>query len=487
MRVQLESIFKRFGAVVANDGISMTLEPGIIQGLLGENGAGKSTLMKVLSGYQPPDGGRILLDGRQVAFRSPADAIQAGIGMMHQDPLDIPPLTVLDNFVLGRSLSLWAGRAAARRELGDLCQRFGFHLDADALNSNLTMGERQQLELARLLSLGVRVVILDEPTTGISAPQRALLFATLKRLATEGLSVVFVSHKLDEVEALCDQVAVLRRGELVGTMSAPLSSKRIVSMMFGQGVTESTRPNVALGTPVLVLENVSARDHRLRIENISLSVRSAEVIGFAGLEGSGQRLLLSLCAGLHRASAGRILIDGRDVSHRPYRDFGRAGVGFVPAARLEEGMIKGMTIREHVALTAPSDGFFVGWRDAETRAERMIEAFNVVGRPETPVEALSGGNQQRALLAMLPQTMRLLIMEHPTRGLDVESSRWVWNRLLHRRSQGTAILFTSTDLDEIVEYSDRIAVFSGGMMAPPVSARDVTRDELGHLVGGKRA
>ena len=459
MTIQLDHIVKHFGSVRANDGISLKVERGTIHGLLGENGAGKTTLMKILSGYQPYDSGSISLDGRPVQFNSPAQAISAGIGMLHQDPLDIPPMTVLDNFMLGRESRLFQRRREGRRELDSFSRRFGFALDPDAPTGSLTVGERQQLELIRLLAMGVRVIILDEPTTGTSAPQKELLFETLHRLAAEGLTVIFVSHKLDEVEELCSRATVLRSGRVAGEMDAPFVPDDLVEMMFGQCLSAMPRPSIPLGKPLVEIDDVSVHTYRLSARHLSLSVREGEVIGLAGLEGSGQRLLMQACAGLQRIASGRLRIDGRDMTHQPYRRFLESGVAYVPAARLEEGMVAGLSLREHFALAAPSQGPFIHWDHAQERATRMIREFNIVGRPDTFVQELSGGNQQRTLLALLPDNVRLLILEHPTRGLDMESARWIWSRLLERRAQGPAILFTSTDLDELVENSDRIVVF----------------------------
>ncbi|MEA3407896.1 MAG: ATP-binding cassette domain-containing protein [Chloroflexota bacterium] len=485
MKVELADIKKYFGSVRANDGISLTVESGAIQGLLGENGAGKTTLMKVLSGYLSPDAGKILIEGRKVQFASPAEAIASGIGMLHQDPLDVPSLTVLENFCLGRGQDLLLRQHQNRRELLRQCARFGFHLPPNALVSDLTIGERQQLEIVRLLSLGVRVMILDEPTTGISAPQKASLFDTLRHLAEEGLAVIFVSHKLDEVEALCSRVTVLREGRVAGEASAPLVPEQLVKMMFSTPLTDFPRQDVLLGDPVLQLDDVSIRTYRLNVEHIALCVREGEVLGLAGLEGSGQRLLMEACSGLRPVNEGSVRIHSRDMVGRPYRDFLNMGVAFLPAARLEEGLVPGLALREHWALTDGEHGFFIDWSRAQERAAEMIEAFNIIGEPTTRVEELSGGNQQRALLALLPDNVRLLMLEHPTRGLDVESSRWVWNKLLQRRREGTAIVFTSTDLEELVENSDRLVVFSGGTMSEPLEAASVSVEELGHLIAGR--
>lgn len=488
MKVELIHIRKHFGPVRANDGISMTIEPGVIHGLLGENGAGKTTLMKCLSGYLSPDGGEVRVDGRLVTFGSPADAIRYGIGMLHQDPLDFPQMRVLDNFLLAFDRRVVPDRRRGREMLRELGARFRFDLDPDAEVTSLTIGERQQLEILRLLALGAQVIILDEPTTGISAPQRAQLFETLRRLAKEeGRSVVFVSHKLEEVEELCDRVTVLRQGKVSGEAEMPCPVERMVEMMFGRSLPPVRRGTVELGPTVLRVEDVTVPSYRLVVEGARLEVRAGEVIGLAGLEGSGQRLFLRACAGLERVASGHIVVDGRDLTGASYRRFLEAGVAYMPAGRLEEGLVGGLTLTEHFALTERGGPFFISWPAARQRAEERIRHFNVVGRPETVVEALSGGNQQRALLALLPPRLRLLLLEHPTRGLDVESANWVWQQLLARREEGTAIIFTSADLEELLERSDRIVVFFAGRMMEPIPTARTTVEQLGYLIGGKRA
>ena len=486
MRVQLIEIHKSFGPVRANDGISMTVEPGVIHGLLGENGAGKSTLMKVLSGYLARDAGQILLDGEPVDFASPDEAIRRGIGMLHQDPLDFPPLTVLDNFLLGRDGHLVLDRAGARAELLSLARRFNFPLDPDAEVASLTVGERQQLEILRLLSLGIQVLILDEPTTGISAPQKIQLFATLRQLAQEGKSVIFVSHKLEEVEELCDRVTVLRRGRVAGEREMPCPAEELVRLMFGQVLPPPPRRPVSLGPLVLRVEALRVATYRLALEPVTLEARAGEVIGLAGLEGSGQRLFMRACAGLIRPTSGRVLIGDRDVTYRPYRDHLAEGIAYLPAGRLEEGLIPGLTIREHVVLARRGpQSFFIHWPEADREAQSRIRTYQIRGEPSTPVEALSGGNQQRTLLALLPPALRLLFLEHPTRGLDIESTMWVWEQLLHRREEGTTIFFTSSDLDELMAWSDRLMVFFGGRVIATLTTKETTVEQLGYLIGGK--
>jgi ABC-type uncharacterized transport system ATPase subunit len=485
MHLELRHIHKHFGAVHANNDISLTIESGTIHGLLGENGAGKSTLMKILSGFIHRDAGEILLDGKPVVFQSPAEALRAGIGMLHQDPLDFHPLTVLDNFLLGREDGFIQQRAAALADLKKYSAQFGFDLAPEALVSSLTVGERQQLEIMRLLSLGAKILIFDEPTTGISLPQKVKLFETLKQLAQQGMTIIFVTHKLQDAEDLCERVTVLRLGKVVGNVQRPFTSDQLVRLMFGQALATSTREPIVPGAPILELRNVTVADYRLRVSEINLQVRAGEVIGLAGIEGSGQRLLLRACAGLDQPVAGEIWIAGVKMNRQPYQQFLNRGVAYLPAGRLEEGLVPGLTLTEHFILAERSKEFFINWQRAQNFAQTRINTYNIRGVPASRVEALSGGNQQRALLALLQPNLNLILLEHPTRGLDIESTLWVWQQLLERRKRGAAILFSSADLDEILENSDRILVFSGGRVAKALNASETTVQQLGELIGGK--
>jgi simple sugar transport system ATP-binding protein len=485
MQVDLRTIHKSFGTVHASDGITLSIPAGSIQGVLGENGAGKSTLMKILSGFQRADSGEIWLDARPVSIDSPQASGRLGIGMLHQDPLDVPAMRVLDNFLLGKDGGLRPRRRAAREKLAELSGNFGFALDPDAYVEALTIGERQQLELLRLLWLGARVLILDEPTTGISAGQKESLFTSLRKLKQEGRTIIFVSHKLEDVEGLCDRIAVLRRGQLVGEATPPYSTDRLVEMMFGRVVSLGSRLEAPPGARVLEFEDVVIEDRRMRIGPVTMHAARQEVIGVAGMEGSGQQLFLRACTGMIRPVHGRIRLEGRDVLGRSYHQFLARGVAFMPAARLEEGLIPGLDLAEHFALTQPDPGFTIQRQAAQARAAAQIESFRVKGTPETPVEDLSGGNQQRALLGLLRENISLLLLEHPTRGLDIESVVWIWDKLKDRCRQGTAIIFVSSDLDEVRNYSDRIHVFFGGSVSPSLPAATTTVEQLGQLIGGK--
>ncbi|MCJ7736629.1 MAG: ATP-binding cassette domain-containing protein [Anaerolineae bacterium] len=486
MKVELVGIHKSFGSVHANRGIHLTLEPGTIHGLLGENGAGKTTLMKSLSGYLTPDSGTISVDGERVSFGSPDEALRRGIGMLHQDPLDFPQMRVLDNLMLGQGQRLKPDWRWGRQVLKDLGARFRFDLDPDAEVSKLTVGERQQLEILRLLALGVKVIILDEPTTGISTLQKARLFETLRQLAAdEGYAIVFVSHKLEDVEQLCQRVTVLRQGAVMGEVEMPCSLDHLIELMFGRGLPSVECPLVEPGPAVLEMDDVTIPSYRLTVEDVNLQVRGGEVIGLAGLEGSGQRLFLRACAGLERVTSGCIRIDSQDMTAAPYRRFLESGIAYVPASRMEEGLVPGLSLTEHFALADRHGPFFVDWTASRRRAAERIREFNIIGQPATLVEALSGGNQQRALLALLRSGLRLLFLEHPTRGLDVDSANWIWQQLLARREEGTAILFISADLDELMERADRLVVFSGGRMSAPLAACDTSVEQLGYLIAGK--
>jgi ABC-type uncharacterized transport system ATPase subunit len=484
MHLELRHIHKHFGAIHANNDISLTVESGTIHGLLGENGAGKSTLMKILAGLIHRDAGEILLDGRAVVFQNPAQALRAGIGMLHQDPLDVPPLSVLDNFLLGRADGLLQDRAGALAELKHLSAQFGFDLDPTTPVAALTVGERQQLEIVRLLARGARILIFDEPTTGISLPQKIKLFETLRTLARQGMTIIFVTHKLQDAEDLCDRVTVLRHGKVMGEVTRPFTSDQLVRLMFGQSFDTRARPPIEPGAPVLEVRDLCVGDYRLRVPHIHLQVRAGEVIGLAGIEGSGQRLCLRACAGLDRPLAGDIWIGGEPMTGQPYEKFLARNVVYLPAGRLEEGLVPGLDLTEHFILAQRTREFFINWRAAQAMAQARIAQYNIRGTPHSRVEELSGGNQQRALLALLPEDLCLLLLEHPTRGLDIESTLWVWSQLLERRQRGTAIVFASADLDEILEYSDRILVFSGGRVGL-LNARETSVTQLGELIGGK--
>ncbi len=485
MKVELRNIHKHFGPVHANNAINLNVPDGVIQGILGENGAGKSTLMKILSGFIQADEGEIVLNGNPVVISTPSDAIKHGIGMLHQDPLDFPPMRIVDNLLIGHEGGMFPNRREVIRQFQEIQQKFGFNLDTDAFVDTLTVGERQQLEIIRLLWLGAKVLILDEPTTGISSIQKEKLFETLKILASQGMTILFVSHKLEDVEGLCHQIVVLSRGCLVGEAKPPFVTDDLVTMMFGKVVTLDEKTQLEENGVAFQLKNISIEDFRLQIRNVNLDLLKGEVIGLAGMEGSGQRQFLRTCGGLMRPVAGEINLGSKRLSGKPYHEFLSSGISYVPAARLEEGLIPGLSLTEHFALAEEQAGFFINRDKTLDLTHQRIKDFNIKGMPTSKIESLSGGNQQRALLALLRTPVNLLLLEHPTRGLDIESAIWIWGKLKDRCRQGTGIIFISSDLEEILHYSDRILVFFNGKVSEPLDAASTSVDQLGQLIGGK--
>jgi simple sugar transport system ATP-binding protein len=499
MNIAVHNLTKTFGELRANDKISLSFAGGQIHGVLGENGAGKSTLMKLLSGFLRPDAGEVLLDGRRARLDSPADALAAGIGMVHQDPLDVAAFSALENFSCGSPRQVMPNRAAARGLLNDLARRLGFSVTPDARVGELTVGQRQQLEIMRLLACGARALILDEPTTGITAAQKLALFAALKRLASAGNTVLFVSHKLDEVAELCNTVSVLRTGRVMqAQLPMPQPQTRLLGMMFGgQEAGFEVRGTVAGGVPfapqalnpeprapVWSLERLALREGPLSLQELTLDIPAGAVIGLAGLDGSGQQLLLRGLAGLLRPAAGRLLLNGRAVGGKPVARFLEAGVQYLPADRLGEGIIGPLSLADHFALQNHAPGVLLNRAGALAATEAAISAYAIKAAPASPLESLSGGNQQRAMLALLAPRCSGILLDQPTRGLDVASARAVWERLLARRAHGAALVFASADFDELLDYSDYVLVFFGGRVSPPIPRASLSSARLAELIGG---
>lgn len=487
MWVELLDIHKYYGPVRANDGVSIKVGPGTIHGILGENGAGKSTLMKILSGYTQKTKGAILLDGKSVTYQNPAQASRLGIGMLYQEPLDFPLLSILDNFMLGQTHGFADPKKKYRQEFEKLSKSINFSLDPDVVVRGMTIGERQQLEMMRLLALGIEVLILDEPTTGISSTQKELLFNALSKLASEGKSVILVSHKLEDVEALCHTVSVLRNGKVTGRMDAPFNTDELLKMMFGTPPIPPARTPTKPGETVLALKQVTASGGRTGLKNCTVDIRRGEIVGLAGLEGSGQGVFLRIASGLKSPKTGEVKLGGRKLGGSDYHTFKKHGVAFLPTSRLEEGLISGLNITEHFALQSNHNGFLVRWQKAFQKAARRIDNFRIKGAPASPVESLSGGNQQRLLLSFLPANPVLLVLENPTRGLDVESVHWVWQHLQKYcvSDTGAGIVFSSSELDEIMMVADRVLVFFNGSVIKDTITADTDTQELGRAIAGK--
>lgn len=493
MHVVLHHLTKTFGTLRANDGVCLSFAAGQIHGVLGENGAGKSTMMKILSGFLLCDDGEIVLDGQPVRLRNPDDALRAGVGMVYQDPLDVPAFTALENFSCAATRRRFPSQRVARQRLLELAAELGFAVQPDVRVGRLTVGQRQQLEIVRLLAWGARVLILDEPTTGITATQKQALFDALRRMAAEGRTVLFVTHKLEEVAELCHTVSVLRAGRVVGegSMAMPQPQERLLSLMFGgQNPTPAKVSNhiqsfvPSLPHPVWRLEHVTVREGALELHDLSLDIRAGQVLGLAGLDGSGQHLLLRLLAGVLRPSAGQLFLNGKKFTAAPLADFQADGVQYLPADRLYEGVIGSFSLAEHIALVQPYTPLLPPRRNVRAKARALIEEYTIRATPDSPIDSLSGGNQQRAMLALLPPRCTGLLLEQPTRGLDVTSALSIWGRLQARCADGMALVFTSADLDEVLEYSDAVLVFFGGRVSPLLPRSELSTDRLSALIGG---
>ncbi len=480
MEITLKNITKRFGTLIANDNINLHFTSGRIIGILGENGAGKSTLMKILSGYQPQDGGEIWLDSEQAHYRNPQGAVSSGIGMLQQDPLDVGAFSVLENFIFGNNAL--PTLAKARQSLAHITARFGFQLNPDDPTSNLSIAQRQQLEIVRLLALGVRLLILDEPTSGISASQKQQLFSTLKELAKNGMTILLVSHKLEDVVALCDEVAVLRGGRIVHTAEMPITAQELAKTMFGDIKPPPPRHSVKREKPILRLTG-HLTGGRFNVQVSDFALYAGETVGLVGLDGSGQERFLRAITGLIKPQGGKLWLKEKDHTHTPYRRLMREGVFFGASGRIEEGLIKGMSLTEHTALLTEQD-LTIQWQRAQNLTQERISHYQVKGKPQSLIETLSGGNQQRVLISLLPDTPTVLSLEQPTRGLDVDSASWIWEQLEARRQRGAGIVFSSAELDEVLAYSDRILVFFDGKITVIDDVTQVNVDRLGELIGG---
>jgi ABC-type uncharacterized transport system ATPase subunit len=490
----MRGITKRFSHVVANDRVDFVLRPGEVHALLGENGAGKTTLMRILYGLTSSDEGSIRVGDRDVEIRSPKDAIAAGVGMVTQHFSLVGPMTVADNIVLGNTGSWRIHPAAARARASGAAERFGIAIDPDAIVDRLSIGERQRVEILKALSRDCRVLVLDEPTAVLVPQEVDALFATIARLAGEGLSVVFISHKLGEVMAIADRVTVMRQGRVVGTVpSADTDERELARMMVGRparGLAASDRP--APRDVVLRVEGLRARDDDglPALDGVSLQVRSGEIVGIAGVSGNGQSELTEVLSGMRAPAGGSVEVAGRRLEGKPPSAFIRAGVGRIAEDR-HASVIGELSVAYNMALEDLGSFSARGMLDEgriRAHAESLIERFDIKARPTDPVRTLSGGNMQKVLLArVLAREPGLLVVSQPTRGLDVGATEYVRRQLLAQRAAGAAVLLVSEDLDEIFEMSDRILVMYEGKIAGEVGADVDELERVGLLMAGRSA
>jgi simple sugar transport system ATP-binding protein len=501
MRVELRGITKRFPGVVANEDVSLTVKPGQVHALLGENGAGKSTLMNVLYGLYRQTEGEIVLDGEPVSFSSPADAIAAGIGMVHQHFMLVPVFTVAENVMLGVEPTSVPGvldRDAARARVLELSAQHGLDVDPDALVEDLPVGVQQRVEILKALYRRADCLILDEPTAVLTPTEIDDMLDIVRRLADEGRSVIFISHKLREVRAIADTITILRRGRVVGTTTPGASDEQeLASAMVGRDVQLVVdRSPAAPRDVVLEVSGLRVRDERdqLAVADVSLEVRAGEIVAVAGVQGNGQSELVQAIVGLRRPTAGRVLLDGEDVTGATPHRMVELGVAHVPEDRQREGLISSFPVADNLVLNltrrAPfSRGIRMDRRAIREHAERLVHDFDIrTPSVDVAVGTLSGGNQQKVIVGReMSHTERLLVLSQPTRGLDVGSIQYIHRRIVDARDQGLAVLLNSSELDEVLALADRVIVMYRGGIIGEVRGEEATRDRVGMLMAGARA
>jgi general nucleoside transport system ATP-binding protein len=495
-RLEMRGIVKRFPGVLANDHVNFDVNAGEVHALLGENGAGKSTLMRQLYGLYKPDEGQIVIDGEPVVFHSPADAIRAGIGMIHQHFMLVSTLTVAENVALGlkstREPRLDLDRVAKRVE--DLSKTYGLKIDPLAYVWQLAVGEQQRVEIVKALYRGASLIILDEPTAVLTPQEVDDLFVTFKRMAQEGHALIFISHKLHEVMAISQRVTVLRDGRSVETRSAEgVTRKELAQMMVGREIKPLAPQAFNPGEAKLNINSLHAMGDRgtEALRGVDLDVRGGEIVGLAGVSGNGQRELAECLAGLRKVTQGTALIDGQDLTRASLRQRIEGGLAYVPEERMRDGAIREFSVEENVFLRDHGSpkftrGIFLNFAAMDAHARQLVSKFNVkTPRLDTPIKNLSGGNIQKLIMAReLSRQPKVLIAAQPTRGVDIGASEYIRQRLLEQRANGVAILLISEDLDEILELSDRIAVMCEGRIVGIVKRGEATPEELGLLMAG---
>jgi len=522
VELELRGITKRYGLLAANDGISLSVAPGQVHALLGENGAGKTTLMNVLYGLTQPDEGDILIDGKPAKFGSPKDAIEAGIGMVHQHFMLVPVFTVAENVTLGiegglgassprriRSRAGLLDRRKARRDVADLSHRYGLDVDPDALVGELPVGIQQRVEIVKALVRQANVLILDEPTAVLTPAETEELFRIIRQLTGAGTSVIFISHKLREVQAIADTITVLRRGKVVGQRTPPVTEEDLANLMVGRDVQlrvskQPARPGevvldvadltVAVSpggtTPPNPPETKLGDSGGLPVNGLSFQVRAGEILGIAGVQGNGQTELCEALMGLRPTVGGSVTVNGRDLSRASPHARLRAGVAYVPEDRREDGLVGPFSVAENLILDMYdrppySSGINLNLPAIRANATERIEEFDIrTGSPGTAAGTLSGGNQQKVILAReVGREHKVLIASQPTRGLDVGSIEFVHRRIIEQRDHGVAVVIVSSELDEIYALADRIAVIYEGKITG-FRDPDVPAGELGRLMAG---
>lgn len=496
--LELRGITKRFPGVLANDHIDLTLEKGEIHALLGENGAGKTTLMNILYGLYQPDEGDIFINGEKIQVHSPRDAIRAGVGMVHQHFMLIPVFTVTENVMLGDETVKVGGvldRTTTAARIHEISESYGLAVNPEDYVSDLPVGVQQRVEIIKLLYRQADILILDEPTAVLTPQEADELFKIMRSLTERGKSIIFITHKLREVLDVADRITVIRRGQVVGTTTPKEADQsKLASMMVGREVDLTVNKQAAKpGEAVLTVENLRVADDRAQItvDGVSFEVRAGEVLGIAGVQGNGQTELVEALTGLRPALEGSTHLLGREITQATPRQITELGSAHIPEDRQRDGLVLSYPVAANLVLNtyyqAPfSKGLMLQQEEILQSAQARIENFDIrTPSPETTVGSLSGGNQQKVIVAReLSRPVKLVIASQPTRGLDVGSIEYIHNRLIESRDSGVAVLLVSSELDEIMQLADRIAVMYRGQIIDVLSAKEANKEQVGLLMAG---
>jgi len=496
MKLELRNITKRFGTLVANDNISLTLEPGEIHSLLGENGAGKSTLMNVLYGLLQPDEGQILIDDKPVKFAGPGDAMAAGIGMVHQHFMLIPVFTVAENVVLGHEPTGKIGNLdlnAARKIVKEISDRFGFDIDPDAKVQDLPVGAQQRVEIIKSLARNAKALVLDEPTAVLTPQETDELMDIMRGLAKSGTSIIFITHKLREVQQVADRITVIRQGKVVASPSPKATASELASLMVGREVDlDVKRKPAKVGAETLVIKDLTVLDDRQHqmVDGVTFSVHDGEVLAIAGVQGNGQTELAEAILGLRKIHSGSIEVAGKDLTKSSVRDVLEAGLGYIPEDRKKDGLVGEFSIAENLMLDGSfgkpfANGVQIDFAKRDEIAQKLIKEFDIrTPSAETMAKQLSGGNQQKVVVAReLGRELKVLVASQPTRGVDVGSIEFIHEQIIAARDAGKSVLIISTELDEVLALADRIAVMYRGRIVGIVDSK-TTREKLGKMMAG---
>jgi simple sugar transport system ATP-binding protein len=492
--IEVRGVTKRFPGVVANQGVDLTIRSGTVHALIGENGAGKSTLMKILYGVQKPDEGTVTVNGTRVSFSSPSDAIDAGIGMVFQHFMLADNFTVLENVVLGAEKLHGIGDAA-REQIRSISDAYGFDLDPDTLVEELGVGARQRVEILKVLYRGANIIILDEPTAVLVPQEVDALFENLRGLRESGRTLLFISHKLDEVLAIADDITVMRRGTTVGEAKPDDTTKQqLAELMVGSELpSPETGESTVTDDVLLDVSGLSLVDRRGRalLADINLTIHRGEVLGIAGVEGNGQAELVETLIGLHRPTSGTISLADDDITHTSTRDRRASGIGFIPEDRQRQGLLLGAPLWEnrilgHQTQEPCANGPWIDRKGARADTARIMEEYDVRAPGiDTTGGALSGGNQQKFIVGReMSGNPVLLLAAHPTRGVDIGAQAAIWDQIRRARHDGLGVLLISADLDELIGLSDTIQVLLRGRLVATFDPRSVTPQELGTAMTG---